>query len=311
MEVDYLKKIVVTGATSMIGVALIEEAVHRKVEVYAIVRPDTERIGRIPKSEMIHIIECELAELNELEDIPNNCDVFYHFAWTHTARSVRDKPLLQLNNIKYTLDAVNLARRCGCKKFIGAGSQAEYGRVDGKIDANTKAAPQISYGVAKYAAGLLSRKQCEDYGMVHIWCRIFSVYGRYDNEGTMLDYAIKSFMKGEPAYFTVGIQKWDYLHEKDAGCIFYLLGSLIDKSMIYRIAYGNAEPLRSYVEILSKEMDTQELCNFAEPGKELPMGLEVDVEDLFSDIDYRPQITFAHGIKMVVDYYQEKRIIKI
>lgn len=54
----------------------------------------------------------------------------------------RNDLYMQNLNIKYTLDAVELARRLGCNTFIGAGSQAEYGRVDGIISPNTPTNPE-------------------------------------------------------------------------------------------------------------------------------------------------------------------------
>lgn len=44
-----MKKIAVTGATSMIGIALIEECVKKNIEVSAIVRK-TKNINRLPVS---------------------------------------------------------------------------------------------------------------------------------------------------------------------------------------------------------------------------------------------------------------------
>jgi len=41
-----MKKIAVTGATSMIGIALIEECVKKNIEVSAIVRKKTKNINR-------------------------------------------------------------------------------------------------------------------------------------------------------------------------------------------------------------------------------------------------------------------------
>ena len=55
-----MKKIAVTGATSMIGIALIEECVKKNIEVLAIVRKKTKNINRLPVSKNIqsHRIQC-------------------------------------------------------------------------------------------------------------------------------------------------------------------------------------------------------------------------------------------------------------
>ena len=61
-----MKRIIVTGATSMIGTALIEECIRHDIEVYAVVRAGSSKTKRLPESARIHQIECELEKLEEL-----------------------------------------------------------------------------------------------------------------------------------------------------------------------------------------------------------------------------------------------------
>ncbi len=300
-----MKRIIVTGATSMIGTALIESAITHDTEIYALVRKNTGRLSRLPVSDKIHIIECELDELENLK-LPEKCDVFYHFAWAHTSKYERNDPKLQITNIAFTMSAVKAAQRAGCTKFIGAGSQAEYGPVKGIIDMNTRFCPTTAYGIAKLSAGMLSRKECDNLGMIHIWCRIFSVYGKNDNEGTMIDYAVRSFLKHEPANFSSGIQKWDYLNERDAGNIFLLLGEKVNESIDFRVASGYSQPLKNFILTISERTDSNDLCRFALPKvSDPPFDLEVDTSDLENAINYRPQISFEDGIEKIIDYYKK------
>lgn len=297
-----MKRVVVTGATSMIGAALIEECVKNDVEVLAIIRGRSTRLSRLPESKLVETVECSLDNLEFLNIQGKSYDVFYHFAWDYTSKQDRDNPILQEKNIKYTLDAVTLAKRLNCKKFIGAGSQAEYGKVDGVINENTPVNPSISYGMAKYAAGRLSEKLCNEYGMTHIWTRIFSVYGKYDNEGTMLLYAIDKFLKSEMAEFSAGTQMWDYLYETDAGRIFYELGKRICNNSVFRVANGESRPLKSYIEEVRGIFKETTQCVFDTSRNTALLGLEVDTKDLEAAIGYRPQVSFLEGIKEVVEY---------
>lgn len=300
-----MKRTVITGATSMIGIALVKECIQNGVEVLAIVRKQSSHLDRLPESELLRIYECSLQELSSVTDIQKSYDVFYHLAWEHTSKADRDNPIYQEHNIKYTLDAVNLAQRLGCKKFVGAGSQAEYGRVDGMIAPDTPVAPLVSYGVAKYAAGILSRKLCESYGMTCIWGRIFSVYGRYDNEGTMLNYAIDRFMAGEPANFSAATQNWDYLHEKDAGRIFFLIGEHAKVSKVYCIASGESKPLKEFILELKDAFGPTTECVFAtESSANQPVSLQANIEELINDIGFRPRISFREGIEDMIQFRQ-------
>lgn len=297
-----MNRVVVTGATSMIGAALIEECVKNKIEVLAIIRGQSARRSRLPESELITVVECSLEELNTLDSSLGVYDVFYHFAWDYTAKQYRGDAYFQEKNIRYTLDAVELANRLGCKKFVGAGSQAEYGKVEGVINENTPVNPITSYGIAKYAAGKLSKILCEKYEMIHVWGRIFSVYGKYDNEGTMLNYAIDCFLNKEVALFSAGTQMWDYLNEADAGKIFMFLGRKIKKNSVFRIASGKSQPLKNYIEEVRSNFNGTAACLYSEENLSNLLSLEVDTKDMEESINYSPQVEFSDGIKQMIEF---------
>ena len=138
-----MEKAVITGPTGAIGVALINELVQHNIKVYAVCRPESKRLANIPKNPLVTVIACDLDQLGNLSDIINeSCDVFYHFGWDGTFGDSRNNMQGQLKNVQYTLDAVEAASRLGCRKFVGAGSQAEYGRVEGKLNSSTPAFPE-------------------------------------------------------------------------------------------------------------------------------------------------------------------------
>lgn len=295
-----MKKIIITGATSMIGVATIKATIANDVEVYAIVRNDTKRISRLPQSKNIHVVYGTLETLAHIQGLPDKADVFYHFAWAGTNKADRDNPYIQEKNIQYTLDAVELAHKMNCNRFIYAGSQAEYGPVDGLIDDDTKFAPLLSYGIAKYAAGILGRKLCSEKGMKHVWGRIFSVYGPHDNEGTMLDYALKCWQSGNAAKFSSATQSWNYLYEDDAGEMFYRLGQAHIPSGTYLIANMESKILREYIEIMMNVYGTKAKAEFVPLGEGASVGLLVNPTKTMEALNFRPMVTFEDGIREMV-----------
>lgn len=110
--------------------------------------------------------------------LPVQADAFFHLAWAHTIGAGRNDMPAQIENIRYTIDAVRTAAAMGCRVFVGTGSQAEYGRVDGVLRADTPTNPENGYGMAKLCAGQMSRTEAAALGMDHVWARILSVYGR-------------------------------------------------------------------------------------------------------------------------------------
>ncbi len=291
----------------MIGTALIRACVKNNDEILAIVRNGTNRINRLPKIDRICIEYADLDQLSSVHGDGKPYDIFYHFAWGHTSKEQRDNPVVQEQNIKATLQAVELAKKLGCKKFIGAGSQAEYGPVDGVISADTPAVPVTAYGIAKLSANLLSKRMCEQAGILFIWGRIFSVYGCNDNEGTMLDYAIRQFNRKETAIFSSGTQMWNYLNEQDAGKMFQLLGYKKIEKGTYCIANEESRPLREYIAELRMAYGEFTQCEFAqEDPKKSPMGLQVDMRKTIQAIQYHPQISFKDGIFQMINNRKRK-----
>ena len=300
-----MKRIVVTGATSMIGVALIEECLRRDIEIYAVVRSSSGKAGRLPLSDKIHLTDCSLEDLSDLPGrIPGGCDTFYHIAWGNTGEARNKSTELQSRNIFYTLQAVRAAAELGCRRFIGAGSQAEYGPMDvEKISPDSPVNPSTPYGASKLAAGHLAGMLCRELGMECIWPRIFSVYGKYEKETTMVASGLRKMLAGEPTEFTPAMQRWDYLYSRDAGRAFYLIGEKGKGGSVYCVGSGQARPLKEYIEEMAA------LTGAGKPGigaKPYPpgavMNLCADIGTLTGDTGFIPEYTFEQGIRETIEW---------
>jgi len=309
---DSIKNVVITGATGMIGLALIRFMLQLpcKPEMFCVVRPDSMRIANIPEDPSVHIIACELNSIDRLADlIPSRIDVFYHFAWDGTFGDSRNNAVLQMNNVKYTLSSANAAKTLGCSCFIGAGSQAEYGRSDEDLRPDSPANPDTGYGIAKYSAGKLSRLLCQKLGMRHIWTRILSVYGPYDGENTMIMSCIRSFSRNEKLPLTKGEQIWDYLYCDDAARALYLMACKGIDGAVYPLGSGTGRPLSEYILAIR---DIVSPC--LQPGiGDLPysdkqvMHLCADISSLTRDTGFVPEVTFEQGILATVEWFRQTK----
>lgn len=302
-----MKNVIITGPTGMIGRTLIEYLIKKEINVLALVKRGLYDEKLFPKSQRFKAIECDLDELEKLE-LQEKYDTFFHFAWIGTFGENRNDVYSQTLNIKYTLDAVELANRIGCKKFIGAGSQAEYGRVEGVISPHIKTNPENGYGIGKLAAGQMSRILANKYNIEHIWTRILSVYGPYDNEKTMVMSSIKSMVdnNASPEY-TKGEQIWDYIYSKDVAKAFYLIGEKGVNNSVYCIANGNSKPLFSYIEEIKNNINPNiELkLGAKEYSEKQVMNLQADISDLVRDTGFSPEYSFDEGIKETIKWYKE------
>ncbi len=294
-----MERIIMTGPTGAIGIALIQECINRGIEVYAICRRGSARAARIPEHEGVHVVGCDLDELDQLDvaRIPQ-CDVFYHFGWMATIGAARNDTSLQMENIRCTLHAVELAERMGCRTFVGAGSQAEYGRVEGDLSAATPVFPENAYGIAKLCAGQLSRIECEKRGIRHIWARILSVYGPYDSDRTMIITTIRHLLSGERPSLTPGEQRWDYLYSCDAARAMLLMGEKGRAGGVYCVGSGKARPLKDYIITIRNLIDPGAELGFGDVpyGERQVMYLCADLRELTEDTGFIPLVDFEAGI---------------
>lgn len=306
-----LQRIIITGPTGVLGTALMRRMIQAGIEVYAVCHPGSKRNALLPKSPLIHKVECDMEDFAQLPDLIGiPCDVFYHFAWAGTSSANNRLDMyLQNANVKYSLDAVTAAHKLQCKVFIGAGSQAEYGRVNSAISPDTREKPISGYGMAKLCAGQMTRNMCQDFGLEHIWVRVLSTYGSGDNRNTLVSVVIQKLMNKECPALTVGEQVWDYLYAGDAAEAFYRIAISGHNGAVYVLGSGKTKFLREFMEIIRDEIDPDLPLGIGKIPyyKDQAMHLEADISALTRDTGWRPAVDFKEGIQAILAEYKSHR----
>lgn len=301
-------RVVITGPTGAIGHALIEQCIKNGDEVLAICRKGSSRIKTLPQDSKVSVLELSLCDyeeyIKEAVSPDVSYDVFYHFAWESTTGASRNDTDSQSLNIRYALSAVKLAGFFGCKTFIGAGSQAEYGRVEGSLKPDTPAFPENGYGIAKLCAGQLTRILCGQLGIKHIWTRILSVYGPFDGEKTMVISSLRKMIKGEESLFTKGEQEWDYLFSEDAAKAMYLIAQKGIGNKIYVIGSGKTRKLMDYINVMDLKVNpaVHPVLGAIPYSDKQVMYLCADISELTKDTGFVPAVDFEEGIEKTVQY---------
>jgi nucleoside-diphosphate-sugar epimerase len=296
-----IQKIVITGATSMVGAALARCAIDANIEVLCIVRKNSDRLNNLPQSNLVKIEYCDIDQYCNLS-LDIQYEIFYHLARDKASSVYYDDVDIQTANIQYTLDAVRLAKRLGCKKFIGAGSQAEYGTVTEPLKPETPVNPQSGYGIAKYAAGKLSRLLCSQLDMEFNWVRILSVYGPLDGIQTLIMYTIHELQKGRSPEFTRCEQIWDYLYCDDAARALLAIGKNGVTGKTYPLGSGSKRKLSEYLESLRDIVAPGAVLQYGkkEYYPHQPMYLCADISELTNDTGWKPEVSFEEGIKKII-----------
>ncbi len=304
-----MKRAVVTGATGFVGNALVAELVRHNVKVWAVVRECSLRHISAERRTILHSANVKIvyAELENivaiLEMIHEKIDVFYQLAWDGLLGEALIDYNRQIDNIKYVMDALCVAKKLGCKKFIGAGSIVQYellvpSQCAGRGDKH------CVYKIAKHTCQLMGQEMAKRLGIEFIWPIITNIYGPGEESPRMINTTIRNLLRYGEQDFSEGNQIYDYIYIDDAVRAFYLLGGCGKKERTYVIGSGDARPLKEFLLMIPKLLDKTVKLNF---GKMSFNGYYLepeyyDISELQEDTGFEPQYSFEKGLRKTIEW---------
>jgi nucleoside-diphosphate-sugar epimerase len=295
-------RLLVTGAGGFVGAAVVQAAVAAGHEVIAVARHEASRLA--PLAPKISIRRLDLTDNAAVTALLGSVrpDIVIHSAWEGVGGALRSGDI-QLDNVRTAVALADAAIAAGTRKFVGIGSQAEYGRYDRRITETDLPQPTMLYGAAKLAANHLVAQRCREAGTAFAWLRLFSVYGPGDNPNWLIPSTAASLVRGHVPRCTAGTQKWDYLHIDDVAD-GVLAAALSDEANgVFNLSSGSPVAVRTIVEMLR---------DIAAPAMELKFGeipfapdqimhLEGDNGRLRATTGWSVNVPLGDGLNQVVE----------
>lgn len=302
-----MKDAIITGANGFIGSAILRTLIKNNIRVYAVVR-NRESLKEFHENPLVVIVESDFAHYEQdlPMQIPEGADVFYHIAWEGAYGPILGDYTQQIKNIQYTCDAITLAHKLKCKKFIMAGTINELELLQffhAEKDVPRKA---CIYGISKLSCDLMCKTLANEYGILYNTAIIGSCFGPGDRSKRIHNVFISNMLNGTRPKLISKDTLHDWIFIDDVAEMFMYIG---DKSVNMKNYYLGHNYLRRLEDIL------YEVRDILNPEVELVFGeIEssflidyslVDLNSVYEDTDYKCKTDFKEAILKTADWIKE------
>ena len=140
-------KVFVTGASGFIGSYLAKELLNQGHDLLCLKRISSNLFRLGDSAQVIKWIDNTDDWQGEFKQF---CpEAVFYLAWDGVSSADRVIWRKQVKNLELQQELLDLSQECGVKKFIGTGSQSEYGDFEGVVDEKYPANPKTAYAASK------------------------------------------------------------------------------------------------------------------------------------------------------------------
>jgi nucleoside-diphosphate-sugar epimerase len=305
------RRVIVTGAAGFVAAATVRRLLDCGHTVLAWVRPasDLGRLAALRATPALSVLALDVTAVRDAQGREAALDALrafqpdaiVHAAWRGIRGADRDDPM-QADNVAVTMELMRVCAEAGTRRFVGLGSQAEYGPQAAIIDEQTFPRPNTLYGAAKLACGTLALAMGRRLGISAAWARVFSVYGPGERSGALIPDLVTALAAGRPYELGACEGRWDYLYQDDAASALEALALRDDAEGAFNLASGAAVPLRDVV---------LRIRDLVAPGAAIVFGtrspppgavlrLEASVRRIQEATGWRARVTLEEGLARTV-----------
>lgn len=299
-----MKRVLVTGASGFIGRACVGPLAARGFDVHAV---SSRAVDGGDTRASWH--QCDLlvpGEPARLVDAVRPTHLL-HLAWY----AVPSKYWTAPENVDWVAASAALARafeRAGGRRFVGAGSCAEYAPASGDCDErDTPLAPVTLYGTCKHAVHRVV-SSLADGRFSFAWGRIFFLYGPHEDRSRLVPSVIRSLNDGREALCTAGTQVRDFMHVDDVGDAF---AALLDSDVEGAVNIASGRPVRiaDVVTSIARQMEAVDLVRLGArpiPEGELP-SITASTARLSDEVRWSASRDLDRGLADTIAWWRQRR----
>lgn len=208
-------RVLVTGAAGFIGCHVARSLVERGADVYALVRPGTNRAGLHDLDGRLTLVEGDLDDTTDLARTVDRVrpEAAVHLAWYVEPRRYLHAVPENLGALEASVRLLRLLAESGCGRLVVAGTSFE--RCAGRDGPAVDPPQRSAYAACKEALHQALEALATD-GVAAACAHIFYVFGPWERPERLVPTMVRALLRGEEVEVTDGRQVRDYLDVRDA-----------------------------------------------------------------------------------------------
>jgi CDP-glucose 4,6-dehydratase len=242
------RRVLVTGATGLVGSWLVPVLLERGCDVVALVRdadPQAEllRSGVLARISVVNGVVEDLATIERALNIHQIDTVFHLAAQTQVRCAYRDPYENFESNVRGTYTVLEACRRRRdlVERVVVASSDKAYGEAEQlPYTENTRLDAKFPYDTSKMCGDLIARSYFETYGLPVTIARCGNIFGGGDlNWDRIVPGTIRSLLKGErPLIRSDGTLIRDYVYVGDIALAYLDLAEQVNRDEVKGQAFN-------------------------------------------------------------------------
>ena len=254
IRIGGISRVVVTGASGMVGANLVRALLRLGGEVHIFVRePSSWRLTDVTSRVTAHIWHMQDQEATRGLLTAVRPKLLFHCATARAPASLDGDAFMLRDNV---LGARGLLQAClhlPEVKVVVLGSSMEYGRHQVAMHEDLSCLPDNMNGISKLAVTAMARGLAARHGLNTVVLRLFHVYGPFETPHRLIPTAIRAALQDEELRLTPRGFVHDYIHVSDV--VRACLAAARSEGMlgeIFNVATGVATDNHDVVAMLSK-----------------------------------------------------------
>jgi len=303
-------KIIVTGGAGFIGSHAVDALIESGHEILVIDNLSSGRRENVRKGAAFHEADIQDGEMKRLfSDF--SPDAVAHFAAQIDVRKSVANPVDDAKiNILGSLNVIEAARACGCRKIIFSSTGgAIYGDTDVvPTPESHEAFPVSPYGVAKLSFERYMHYYGEVHGISYTALRFANVYGERQNAkgeaGVVSIFADIILGGGVPKIYGDGTQTRDYVYVKDVARAVALA---LEKNIsgIYNVGTGRETDVNYLSDLVAKALEFHGNFEYAPPRQGEQKRSALDYSKIRDTLQWEPKVALEVGIPITCEWFRE------